>query len=215
MSVDRPDDLDDLVPLYRRRAFDRDLGTASAAALASGEPLSLVMLDGDGFKQINDLHGHAKGDEVLRALGDMIRRRVKGKGRGYRFGGDEFGRTGDHAPRGVNEAMDEMFVRGFNTPIEIQRSPFFDLLPILEADPAAFLRVARLLATLQLRLSRVVEHVFRLELRLDGRTLHVEFEGQRSRRWTNEEPTVIRVSGTLDLGASQPAHLQERRARRP
>jgi diguanylate cyclase len=55
-----------------------------------GQPATLVMLDLDHFKQINDRYGHATGDDVLRAVGERIRNLLGAEDRAGRLGGDEF-----------------------------------------------------------------------------------------------------------------------------
>jgi diguanylate cyclase (GGDEF)-like protein len=80
---------DDRLPLLRRGAFDRDLPEMFAAAKASDEPLSLVMIDLDRFKAVNDAHGHPVGDGVLLETSQRLVRHVGAKGRLYRFGGEE------------------------------------------------------------------------------------------------------------------------------
>jgi diguanylate cyclase (GGDEF)-like protein len=83
------DELDDRLPLHRRRAFDRDLVELTRAACGSQSPLALVMIDLDHFKRVNDEHGHPVGDEVLLAVAQLIVKRCAGKGRVYRYGGEE------------------------------------------------------------------------------------------------------------------------------
>ena len=82
---------DSLTGLFNRRSFESALDVECARARRSGEPLSVVYLDIDRFKAINDRFGHAAGDQVLRqvavAIGATIRARVDG---GFRLGGDEF-----------------------------------------------------------------------------------------------------------------------------
>ena len=84
-----PEERDDLIPLYRRRVFDRDLVAMVNEAARAREPLTLVMIDLDRFKQVNDEHGHRVGDEVLLATSELVNRRVRGKGKAYRYGGEE------------------------------------------------------------------------------------------------------------------------------
>ncbi|RKZ14632.1 hypothetical protein DRQ50_08665 [bacterium] len=83
-------DHDGLTGLPNRTAFDRELLLAVDEALAAGRPLALAFLDLDGFKPINDTHGHQAGDEVLR----VVARRLLASFREYdlvaRIGGDEF-----------------------------------------------------------------------------------------------------------------------------
>ena len=85
-----PVELDDRLPLGRRSAFDRDLARAVAEAERDGEPFALVMIDIDHFKQVNDVHGHPVGDEVLLELAKLVVNRTVRKGAAYRFGGEEF-----------------------------------------------------------------------------------------------------------------------------
>ena len=82
---------DALTGLLNRRSFAAALESECARARRTGDPLSVVYLDIDRFKGINDRFGHAAGDQVLRqfaaAIGATIRQRVDS---GYRLGGDEF-----------------------------------------------------------------------------------------------------------------------------
>jgi diguanylate cyclase (GGDEF)-like protein len=85
------DELEDFQVLYRRTVFDRDLLQMTEDAHRSNDPLTLVIIDLDKFKPINDKHGHLEGDKVLREYFEVIKRRAKGKGKAYRLGGDEVG----------------------------------------------------------------------------------------------------------------------------
>lgn len=82
-------ELDEFGILYRRTMFEHDLRQMAEDAGRTGDPLALLMIDADHFKQVNDTHGHQAGDETLKELFEVVRRRVRGKGRAYRFGGDE------------------------------------------------------------------------------------------------------------------------------
>lgn len=82
------DEKDDLLPVLRRKVFDRDLLALSSVATES-EPVSLLILDLDHFKAVNDTHGHPVGDEVLIECAHAIVRRSRLKGKVYRFGGEE------------------------------------------------------------------------------------------------------------------------------
>lgn len=73
-----------------RRAFEQTLATEIARALRHGRALSLLVLDVDGFKQINDRYGHATGDETLRALCGVLCRNLRRADVLARLGGDEF-----------------------------------------------------------------------------------------------------------------------------
>jgi len=85
-----PGELDDRLPLQRPAAFDRDLRDAVENARRSGDPVSLVMIDLDHFKSVNDRYGHPVGDEVLLAVSGLAVKRVAHKGGAYRYGGEEF-----------------------------------------------------------------------------------------------------------------------------
>ena len=61
-----PGELDSLTGLLNRRAFVRRLEPQMARARDSGSPLTVVLLDFDDFKHVNDHHGHLMGDEVLK-----------------------------------------------------------------------------------------------------------------------------------------------------
>lgn len=83
---------DALTGLANRRRFDERLAEEAErqARLGSEARLSLAMLDVDHFKQINDRHGHALGDAVLRELGSLLTARVRGADFAARLGGEEF-----------------------------------------------------------------------------------------------------------------------------
>lgn len=82
---------DDLTRLPNRRAGDRHFNEAVARAHAAQRPLSVVLLDIDRFKQVNDQYGHAAGDAVLQAFGGLLARFVAEHGLfAARFGGEEF-----------------------------------------------------------------------------------------------------------------------------
>jgi diguanylate cyclase (GGDEF)-like protein len=81
-------DHDNLTGLLNRDAFLRRVKTRIARA--EGTPAALAMLDVDRFKQINDTHGHAFGDQVLSRLSSFLRTRVRVSDSVGRYGGEEF-----------------------------------------------------------------------------------------------------------------------------
>ena len=81
---------DELTGLYNRRGFIKRTREAIARASRTDERGLLVIADLDGFKQINDVHGHAAGDAVLRHFGQNLRTHTRSDDFVARFGGDEF-----------------------------------------------------------------------------------------------------------------------------
>jgi diguanylate cyclase (GGDEF)-like protein/PAS domain S-box-containing protein len=83
-------DTDPLTGLANRRALERTLEAALARAASRGRSVGVLMLDLDGFKAVNDRHGHAAGDEVLREVARRLQRSVRERDLVARLGGDEF-----------------------------------------------------------------------------------------------------------------------------
>ncbi len=81
---------DALTELPNRRAFEEALTEAYARVRRLGEQVVLLTLDLDDFKTINDTHGHAAGDEVLRAIGRTMTRTIREVDKAFRTGGEEF-----------------------------------------------------------------------------------------------------------------------------
>jgi len=82
--------IDPLTGVANRRAWEDDAGRHLARATRTGEPLVIALLDLDGFKQVNDRHGHAAGDALLRELTAGWRTRLRRADSLGRYGGDEF-----------------------------------------------------------------------------------------------------------------------------
>jgi len=81
---------DHLTETGSRLALQLGLAEAQTSARDSGRPFSLILLDIDNFKEINDLWGHMVGDEVLRAVAALLRSRLRTTDSVARYGGDEF-----------------------------------------------------------------------------------------------------------------------------
>jgi diguanylate cyclase (GGDEF)-like protein len=81
---------DPLTHLGNRRLFDQRLAEEVARSQRYTEPLSLIMIDLDRFKDINDQHGHVTGDEVLTAVGALLHETLRASDIAARYGGDEF-----------------------------------------------------------------------------------------------------------------------------
>lgn len=84
-------DEDTLVPVANRRAFVRELGRIVAYAERYGTESSVLYFDINGFKRINDTHGHAAGDAALRQVGGLLLENIRESDIVGRLGGDEFG----------------------------------------------------------------------------------------------------------------------------
>ena len=82
--------IDPLTGVANRRAWEEDARRHLARAARTGEPLIIALLDLDGFKQVNDRHGHAAGDALLRELTAGWRTRLRRADSLGRYGGDEF-----------------------------------------------------------------------------------------------------------------------------
>lgn len=82
--------LDQLTGLYNRRSGEQRLAQEISRAQRHGRPLTVLLMDLDGLKQINDRHGHAAGDTVLKGFADRLQRAIRGSDLAVRLGGDEF-----------------------------------------------------------------------------------------------------------------------------
>jgi diguanylate cyclase (GGDEF)-like protein len=97
--------MDTLTSLGNHRAFQEELARQVAHAIRSELPLSLVIIDLDDLKKLNDTDGHAAGDRLLVNVGRLIRATLRTADRSFRIGGDEFAlllpATGPEATFGV------------------------------------------------------------------------------------------------------------------
>ena len=81
---------DGLTKLYNRRRFDGDIRKELGIHQRHSRPLSLIILDIDNFKNLNDTFGHQTGDEVLRRISKTLKRHIREGDDAYRYGGEEF-----------------------------------------------------------------------------------------------------------------------------
>jgi diguanylate cyclase (GGDEF)-like protein len=84
-------DIDPLLDILNRRGFERELARAIAHVGRYATPAALLFIDLDGFKPVNDRHGHAAGDRLLKAVATELNRHVRASDVVGRLGGDEFG----------------------------------------------------------------------------------------------------------------------------
>jgi diguanylate cyclase (GGDEF)-like protein len=81
---------DKLTGAYNRKAFDHMFEQARVVAERNGKTLSMLILDLDHFKKVNDSFGHQAGDAVLKEVAQMIRASIRETDLFFRFGGEEF-----------------------------------------------------------------------------------------------------------------------------
>lgn len=103
---------DGLTGLANRVSFDGALVDAVRDAERTGEPLSLVLLDLDHFKAINDDHGHVFGDRVLRRVGAFLREQVRRGDVPCRYGGEELAIILPNTPSEIAAAVAERLRQG-------------------------------------------------------------------------------------------------------
>ena len=88
-AVERSE-IDPLTKCFNRRKFDQNVKEAVTLARIAQLPISILMLDIDFFKKVNDNYGHDMGDRVLINFADLIRQQLPSNGTLYRWGGEEF-----------------------------------------------------------------------------------------------------------------------------
>jgi diguanylate cyclase (GGDEF)-like protein len=100
---------DSLTGLPNRRALSEYVRDEILRSIRYGAPMSLLLVDVDGLKQVNDAHGHPAGDRVIRSVATAIRQTLRASDFGARWGGDEFAivapNTGSEAARSSAERL--------------------------------------------------------------------------------------------------------------
>jgi len=81
---------DAMTGLYNRRFLEEYVSALVAGSQRRKSPFSVLMLDLDFFKQVNDTHGHEAGDKVIKTLADILLRNVRASDMAVRYGGEEF-----------------------------------------------------------------------------------------------------------------------------
>ena len=141
---------DDLTGLPNRRCFHRLLADKIGTGTETGEPFALGLIDLDGFKPVNDVHGHPVGDEVLRQVADRLARAMDGRGSAVRMGGDEFAilcdRIGAHGEAmALGEEIQTLLAAPFavqSLRIRLSCACGFALFPSCAAEPRELVRLA-------------------------------------------------------------------------
>jgi len=81
---------DPLTGMFNRRYMEETLERELKRAMRTGSPLAVIMMDLDHFKDYNDTYGHNAGDEILSALGNLVKSQIRGEDIACRYGGEEF-----------------------------------------------------------------------------------------------------------------------------
>jgi diguanylate cyclase (GGDEF)-like protein len=140
---------DQLTGLLHHQAFVGELELELERATRYGHGVSLVFLDLDCFKEINDTLGHPAGDRVLQRLGMLLRESLRGSDLAGRMGGDEFAaylvesdeEAGPRLVARLNERVDELVANG-ELPVRCAFSAGFAHFPDEAVDADALFRLA-------------------------------------------------------------------------
>jgi len=117
---------DVLTGALTRRAWSEKAETAITRARESGDPLSIALFDIDRFKRVNDTHGHAAGDQVIRAMADHVMANQAGSDQFGRYGGEEFVLL----MRGADPAEAERRVDAIRAGFEALKIPIGEVEPL-------------------------------------------------------------------------------------
>jgi diguanylate cyclase (GGDEF)-like protein len=98
---------DGLTALSNRATFDEKIKLAFADAQRDSAPLTLLLIDVDKFKSINDTYGHQEGDQVLRGIAKTLKTAARAKDLAARYGGEEFALILPETPRPVGASIAE------------------------------------------------------------------------------------------------------------
>ena len=141
-------DIDAVTGIFNRRGFDRELARSLAYVKRYGTRAALFYIDLDGFKPVNDRHGHAAGDAVLKAVAGMLTRNVRASDTVARIGGDEFALIlwnlgeGDATSKAwaLESAITETAIEWDGEPLGVGASIGFAMIGAADELPAAMAR---------------------------------------------------------------------------
>ncbi len=141
---------DDLTGLPNRRCFQSLLADRIKTGAETGEPFALGLIDLDGFKPINDIHGHPVGDRILRQVAERLAKAMNGRGSAARIGGDEFailcnGVGARDETVALGKEIQAIFAAPFDvSPLGVRLSCAcgFALFPSTAAEPDELVRLA-------------------------------------------------------------------------
>jgi diguanylate cyclase (GGDEF)-like protein len=117
--------LDPLTGLANRKALHDRLVEELPQAATVGEPVSVLFLDLDGFKLVNDSYGHHVGDELLIAASRRIKQEVRTQDFVARIGGDEFVAVARHPETAGAEGLAARLIAAFDEPFDLSVGPLF------------------------------------------------------------------------------------------
>ena len=144
-QVQRLAETDGLTGLANRRTFEATLDRETSRAARSGEPLTLVMVDVDHFKSLNDKFGHQAGDEVLKLVADVLASACRDFDTAARYGGEEFAvilpACSSTESLVVAERLRESIAR-IETVTSVTASAGVATFPTHAADPEALIKAA-------------------------------------------------------------------------
>ena len=135
---------DALTGMYNRRSMEQLMQREVALAERHGHPLSLVMIDMDHFKEVNDAHGHAAGDYLLKSFADCVGMTLRRTDLAFRYGGDEFLIALPQTPLAMAQQVVQKIRQAFSA------VDFSDAIANLSAQPTLSIGVAERSKTLNL-----------------------------------------------------------------
>jgi diguanylate cyclase (GGDEF)-like protein/PAS domain S-box-containing protein len=139
--------VDPLTGLLNRASLLERVDTAIASARQTGRPGALLFCDLDGFKPVNDTHGHAVGDRLLTVIARRLESQVRGEDTAARFGGDEFVIVANALGDGELDDLERRLRAAVATPVDINGTLISVTITIghVSIDPIATVTPAALL----------------------------------------------------------------------